>query len=325
MLKPGQIIRDPRDAAERRWVSLTVVEGEINGFNDDGTFIIIDTMKRSDWGGINDKVIGDYLAVKPGRFKFYLLRKAEAEGWPLVPNPNQDAERDRDEARTKVQRLQAERAALPSPVEGVDLEEVLRLDREGTAGPWHCVGDNSAGFGVIADVVVETADGPLAPPPHEVCSAPGFSSYRAGAPWPRNAALIAYYRTAAPALVHEVAHLRDQTRRDAATFNAYRQATTTALGIDLNSCAEDVQAAVKELQLTLAAEQGRPEGAPSEGWCWMGAVWFHPATCMVVEPEGRLWRLNPDAGDKRRWRLSQLEPMPARVAMQTADAAMETT
>ena len=82
---------------------------------------------------------------------------------------------------------------------------------------------------------------------------------------------------------------------------------------------DEARAALEEARLTLAAEQGRQEGAPSEGWRWTSAVWFHPATRMVVEPMGRLWRLNPDVGDPRHWRLSRLTPMPARAAMQAAD------
>lgn len=33
------------------------------------------------------------------------------------------------------------------------------------------------------------------------------------------------------------------------------------------------RAEIEELRLTLAAEQGRPEGAPSEGWRWCDGVW----------------------------------------------------
>lgn len=83
---------------------------------------------------------------------------------------------------------------------------------------------------------------------------------------------------------------------------------------------DNARAEATEARLALAAEQGQQEGAPSAGWRWTGKVWFHPPTCMVVEPVGRLWRLNPDESDPRHWRLSRLEPMPARDAMKTADA-----
>ena len=116
----------------------------------------------------------------------------------------------------------------------------------------------------------------------------------------------------------------EEMRAECDAFATYREMTTTALGIEPSSCAEDVAEAVNEMRLTLAAEQGRAEGAPSEGWRWTNACWFHPATCMVVEPAGRLWRLNPDTGDKRRWRLRQLEPSTARAMMLAADKALET-
>lgn len=73
-----------------------------------------------------------------------------------------------------------------------------------------------------------------------------------------------------------------------------------------------------EAALVLAAEQGRQEGAPSEGWRWSGAMWFCARTLMVVEPFERLWRINPDQGDAK---VYPREPMGARAAMLAADKA----
>ena len=46
-----------------------------------------------------------------------------------------------------------------------------------------------------------------------------------------------------------------------------------------------------ELRLTLAAEQGKPEGAPSEGWTYDGSAWSkdYPdgSTAMVTGTRGR--------------------------------------
>lgn len=95
--------------------------------------------------------------------------------------------------------------------------------------------------------------------------------------------------------------------------------TLKALQAELDKARSDLE----EARLTLAAEQGKPEGAPSEGWRWTGVVWFHPASCMVVEPVGRLWRLNPDVNDVRYARLGNLEPMLARAAMVFADTKLE--
>lgn len=65
----------------------------------------------------------------------------------------------------------------------------------------------------------------------------------------------------------------EEMRDECAAFATYREATTTALGIESSSCAEDVAEAVNEMRLTLAAEQGKAEGVPNfSGMEWMDDV-----------------------------------------------------
>lgn len=57
----------------------------------------------------------------------------------------------------------------------------------------------------------------------------------------------------------------EEMRAECDAFAIYRGATTTALGIEPSSCAEDVAEAVNEMRLTLAAEQAKaPPALPFE-------------------------------------------------------------
>lgn len=144
------------------------------------------------------------------------------------------AERERDGAcaaeRARADAAEARLDALLAPVEGVDLEEALRLDREATPGPWW-----AGAYSVYPD----SAEGSAAIVP-----------LSAAAPAPRIAdlRLIATYRTAAPAAVRAVARLaaveqeRDEAQAESAAFATYREAVTGALRIAPMSCAEDVLA-----------------------------------------------------------------------------------
>jgi hypothetical protein len=80
---------------------------------------------------------------------------------------------------------------------------------------------------------------------------------------PNDIALIAHYRTAAPLLADEV---------------------------------ERLNAANEELRLTLAAEQGRAEGAPSEGWtfgedCYRKRRWSKGTAECIYGKDGWKWRV----------------------------------
>jgi len=108
-----------------------------------------------------------------------------------------------------------------------------------------------------------------------------------------DAALIAHYRTAAPLLAAEVERLttaideskaadlhRNLNRRVAAALGLLDERVDAATGetylpswhdmpeqvTALRAEVERLNAANEELRLTLAAEQGRAEGAPSERW-----------------------------------------------------------
>lgn len=204
---------------------------------------------------------------------------------------------ERDKARDDLERLTAERAALLAPVEGVDLEEVLRLDREGTAGPWRTIPMDCGDYWGVEIV------GPDGRP---ITGETRISSM--------DRDVVERYRTAAPALAREVARLRadnadllatsdayqhmhtravraeaaraqllaEQERMSAVmrdlyvelekaqdegipgAFAGYRQVTTAALGIDPASCAEDVEEAIRELRALLGAEQTRAEAYNEE-------------------------------------------------------------
>lgn len=107
------------------------------------------------------------------------------EVWRKFALLDQRYHQDTDALRGERDALQARLDTLLAPAEGVDLEEVLRLDQEATPGPWAVHG---AAFRVALDG--------------------GIDYQFACAGYPRDMRLIAAYRTAAPALVREVACLR---------------------------------------------------------------------------------------------------------------------
>lgn len=63
---------------------------------------------------------------------------------------------------------------------------------------------------------------------------------------------------------------------------------------DLTEQVKMLQAEIMELRLTLAAEQGKPEGAPSEGWIYDGRDWSK------TYPDGSFAGLHGSRG-KRDW------------------------
>lgn len=94
-----------------------------------------------------------------------------------------------------------------------------------------------------------------------------------------------------------------------------------------------LRAEVEDLRLTLAAEQGKPEGAPSEGWTPLGGMLrefgkvYADGTEAHVYANGRWWRgyrgvLPSRDGPGRRAAIIAEGPAgPKRLAMQAADAA----
>lgn len=138
----------------------------------------------------------------------------------------------------------------------------------------------------------------------------------------------------------------EQIRRRAAALRASRSAHSTTVGVSLRlqEMNADLTAQVGELRLTLAAEQGQQEGAPSEAWRyaqrhpsselgwalpypldelpeeyrrpWAGKPTDHDPRCWVLRRDGK-WLL--------RWRAGQRKPSfheSARAAMIAADKAI---
>lgn len=238
--------------------------------------------------------------------------------WDVLPGTLAQMARKLGEARTraeqaeaKVDRAQAERATPLAPVEGedgaVDIEEVLRL----ATTPAHTY------------TAAEDRDSALA------YAAPALAREVARLTRRETPLIRETIR-----LQEENEHIRAQAGINAVALNAYRQAVTSALGIDLSSCTEDVQGAVRELQLTIAAEQGKPEGAPSSRWTCDGQNWYG------ARPDGgmdKIERWSTTKGDgtvqhSRTWievdrfgiekERGQLFDL-ARVAMLAADAGVE--
>ena len=161
-----------------------------------------------------------------------------------------------------------------------------------------------------------------------------------GSPAAANQHAEATARTAdaAPILAAEVHRLRAEC--DA--FEVYRELTTTALGIEPASCADDVReaiegmrATIEEQHLTLAAEQMRQEGAPSNRWRWSvyHSAWVMPYaiedlpakyrypwsdTCRDHDPICIVSRLGSE------WRLRWRDMTKPTTIHQTARDAMQT-
>jgi len=125
---------------------------------------------------------------------------------------------------------------------------------------------------------------------------------------------------AAPKLAREVIRLRaevarfvDEQRRDLKDVEHFRQ------------LARGYMDERDELRLTIAAEQGRPEGAPSEGWTFEDGVWIKGDVEVRVEraEDGTFgwvaWCYHPETN-----RLDErlCEATTARAAMIAADAAV---
>ena len=89
-------------------------------------------------------------------------------------------------------------------MDDVDLEEVLRLDREGTAGPWGW--DDGVGSWCRSRLVHAVPIVEVLSPEYD---GEGDLCVRVTC---NDAALIVYYRTAAPASVREVIRLRAELR-----------------------------------------------------------------------------------------------------------------
>jgi len=144
----------------------------------------------------------------------------------------------------RVERLAAERAALLAPVEGVDLEEVLRLDSEATQEPWRSY--NAAPF--KESIPLLTTDEIRRP----------MVRYEA------DEQLIVCYRTAAPALAREVIQLRAAVRfADEQGAEAIDRVSRAIVADKWNSTAQ-LQEEVKRLTAELEEARRGPGGVLAE-------------------------------------------------------------
>lgn len=153
--------------------------------------------------------------------------------WRWVPTLLNSLAEEAATQRAEIERLTAERAALLAPVEGVDLEEVLRLDSEATQEPWRSY--NAAPF--KESIPLLTTDEIRRP----------MVRYEA------DEQLIVCYRTAAPALAREVIQLRAAVRfADEQGAEAIDRVSRAIVADKWNSTAQ-LQEEVKRLTAERAA------------------------------------------------------------------------
>lgn len=199
-------------------------------------------------------------------------------------------------ARGRADALQSRLDDLLAPVEGVDPAEVLQLDREGTPGPWEW---NAAGWLMAHDEMPAVLEHPshrglfLTP----VATASVYPGEQ-GQVFTQAAdqQMIAYYRTAAPILVREVARLRAQANEHA----EWRLRVCMVLGLHPAATSLEAEETLRkmatrfdDLLAALAAEQGKPEGAPSSDWRRKNGVWerdYPNGDSATVFPDGTWFR-----------------------------------
>ena len=149
-----------------------------------------------------------------------------------------------------------------APGKEVDLEEVLRLDREvaqlRAELAWHEQMNGTRAEQEAHDAEADAVDAAAAALTPEQLRAEmvaiGLDPDRVEREAEVSARLVVRWMQARDE--------RDAARTEADAFAVYRSLVTTALGIDPGSCADDVKEAIEELRLTLAAEQGKFEGLP---------------------------------------------------------------
>ena len=195
---------------------------------------------------------------------------------------------DTNDWRARAEAAEARLADLTAPAEGVDVEEVLRLDREATEGPWTMIIGNQ-GRGALAHVETdgETEAGVT------ICS---INKRAQGGKGETNADLIAFYRSAAPALARALIAARAdlsapraevervgaevlaalvgvEAERDALRerLNAYEDDFRRVLAEECApderhcSCVPHLRAEVEELRLALAADAATASPRPPTG------------------------------------------------------------
>jgi hypothetical protein len=140
---------------------------------------------------------------------------------------------------------------------------------------------------------------------------------------------------AAPLLAAEVKRLRDETStlgaeareahatlartlatlRGIAAFPSVEHTPDPELPPELRDVVAGVCALLDEQRLTLAAEQGRQEGAPGPGWEYGGQMWHRGRRRCATCRSGWEWWLRNDYGTV----IAEGRATSARAAMQAAD------
>lgn len=216
------------------------------------------------------------------------------------------------------------------------LEEVERLDCEATPGPWDAdhswwPGEDEDEYAAVGPVhklrKYDFLD--LDTPEKRAGLDVAMMGIRA------DESLIAHYRTAAPLLAAEVRRLRAEVEQRIAHGNALYDAIVRRLVPHFPAGSRDLDWDVlpgtlaalarerEEARLTLASEQGRQEGAPSDRWyseVQSGRVRWHRGDPDEA-PEVSVFGL----ADGWRWTEPGHESRPyptARAAMLAADAAV---
>lgn len=213
------------------------------------------------------------------------------------------------------------------------IDETKRLDAAASAGPWHeRDAETENGYSTSAVSLDSADDDGLSPADLLMLGrniAVGLNM--------RNAALIADYRTAAPVLAAEVerldarlADIEEDARRVLADSCAPDERHCSCVP-HLRARLAEVERERDEALLTLAAEQGRQEGAPSKRWHYVGnedgfdeerGEWRRRDGAVKVWWDNGRWiwgrRAQPGVYVAER---GQPDDQPARVAMLAADAA----
>ena len=158
-----------------------------------------------------------------------------------------------EDVANRIKALITERAALLAPVDDVDLEEVLRLDREGTAGPWGW--DDGVGSWCRSRLVHAVPIVEVLSPEYD---GEGDLCVRVTC---NDAALIVYYRTAAPASVREVIRLRAELRWQE-TMNGTRAEQEAEMVEDE---AAEIGMTQARAELTDGGDRARPNRSPKGG------------------------------------------------------------
>ena len=219
------------------------------------------------------------------------------------------------EQRARADAAEARLAAILAPVEGVDLEEVLRLDAT-AARTLTAAEDRDSTLAYAAPVLARevarrrdlcrrllparyiAADGQVMDP--DRCTPHALDCAECGRGRAHDEACLGVQPTPA----EEVARLR------ARLAEVERERGET-------------RAEAEELRLTLAAEQGRAEGAPSAGWRSAGGDWLKGRARVRRTNSSWWWFIYAPQPNDHKQTSAEGRESSARAAMLAADKAHE--